>query len=410
VAQQLLINARILDTHREVVEENGWVRTKDDNIVQVGSGNAVRQSDDEVIDCAGATLIPGLIDAHAHMGLPELPHLVESLPTAVYAARVFEVMKSALECGFTTVRDAGFTDASFKRAQELGMVPGPRMLVSNGALSVTGGHSDMRMHHEFRPQGLGNGLYWPGVVVDGVSQVRWGAREVLRRGADQIKIMAGGGCASHQDYIDDVHFSAEEIAAAVWEARGRQTYVLAHCYTPESIINAVDNGVRSIEHGNLLDEESAQRIVEKSAYYVPTLLVYERLSSHARDRLSADQLSKVEYVLKHGYDAIKIAMDAGVYIGFGTDASSPPAHEARMLGFELHARVQGAMGTLVSATKVNAELMGLGHRLGKIDVGYAADLVLINGNVEENIGLLQDPKNILLVIGDGRVAVDRVNA
>lgn len=402
-----LIHANLVDTISKDVREDSWIRIEDGVIRSLGQGSFSAEDDEEVIDCSGLTVMPGLIDAHAHMGIVRLGSELPKIPRAVYAALVFKEMKDTLEAGFTTVRDAGFTDASFKYAVEQGLVPGPRMLVSNGALSITGGHSDRRDREDSRPQMMTDGLYWPGMIADGVAEVRRATREVLRRGADQVKIMAAGGVeGSGQDDVEDDQYSAEEIAAIVGEARSRNTYVMAHCNSPRSILNSARNGVLSIEHGNFLNEEAADYLAEHDIPMVPTIMNYQRLASHARDHLPAKQVAKVDRVVASASNALKIAHDRGVRIGLGTDAIAGN-QPFKGVELEIQATVQGTMGAIVAATKTNAEILRLDTKIGRIATGYQADLLILDGDPIADIALFQDRSRILVVMKGGEIAVDR---
>ncbi len=233
-----------------------------------------------IIDLGGRTLMPGLIDAHVHVIATslDLGRLGEE-PATLTAARARPILQAMLARGFTTVRDAAGADWGLALAVEQGLIDGPRLFFSGRALSQTGGHGD------FRPRS------WDGVdtcaccstaagfavVVDGVAAVQRAAREELRRGASQIKIMASGGVASPSDPVWNLQFSDDEIRAAVWEAKSWQTYVMAHAYTPEAIARCVRLGVRSIEHGNLIDAETAALMAAEDAFLVPTLVTYEAL-------------------------------------------------------------------------------------------------------------------------------------
>lgn len=402
----LIVNASLVDTDHGDVVERAWLRIREDGVIaDVGSEAPPSSTGEGIVDAEGRFVMPGLIDAHTHMGCPVSPHDVPLLPRAVYAAKVFDEMKATLLAGFTSIRDAGFTDVSFKQAAEQGLVEAPRMTVSNGPLSITGGHSDMRSRIDRKPQEPTDGLYWPGVLVDGVEEVRRGAREVLRSGADHLKIMAGGGCVSTQDDVTDTQFSLEEIRAAVWEAQCRHKYVLAHCYTPEAILNAAEAGVRTVEHGNLLNEAAAEAMASRGMFLVPTMTIYETHISHGQDALSAEQLDKVQRVLASAYDALAVAVDLGVEIGSGSDACSPPSQARKALELEFQARVQGAAGALRSATVVNAEIMERAD-LGRLDAGCRADLLMVEVNPLEDIASLQRKENIAMIMLDGAVMLD----
>lgn len=402
-----LTHATLIDGNAEAPLEDAWVRIEDQHIVEVGSGPAAT-GDARVLDCAGRSVLPGLIDAHAHLGATDYLTKLTSGSRAEYAASVFAEQRSTLAQGFTTVRDAGHTDAGFRRAVENGLVPGPRMLVSNGPLTQTGGHADLRPTEARDPQVAFDGLVWPGVVADGVEQVRWAAREVLRAGADQVKVMASGGCASHGDEVTDTQFTPEELAAIVYEARARGRGVMAHAYNPQAIRNAVLAGVVSIEHGNLLDEESASLMAESGTFLVPTIATFELLAGGGLEMgMTEVQVRQVNDVLALAYSSLALAMDAGVQIGSGSDVLGRYQHR-KALALELQAKVMGPMGAIRAATATNARVIGRGEDLGSIAPGYVADLLVVDGTPADDITCLQRPEAIHAVFQSGRLAVDRL--
>jgi imidazolonepropionase-like amidohydrolase len=401
-----LVHATLIDgTGRDPVPDS-WVRVEDGRITATGTG-ATTCGDAEVLDCAGRTVLPGLIDAHAHLGAVDYLDRLLDGPRAVYAAKVFEEIESTLRQGFTTIRDAGYTDAGFARAISTGQVAGPRLLVSNGPLSQTGGHSDLRRGHDREPAVMFDGLVWTGVVADGVERVRWAAREVLRAGAHQVKVMASGGCASHGDDVTDTQYTREELAAIVQEAAARGRYVIAHAYNPEAITNAVEAGVRSIEHGNLVDEKSAALMAERGTFLVPTIATFQLLSVDGLEMgMTPEQVDQIDTVLASAFTSLRIALDAGVRIGSGSDVLG--RHQPRKaLELELQARVLGPLEAIRSATSVNAEIIGRGDDLGAVRPGFVADLLVVDGSPAEDITVLQDTDAIHAVLQAGRVTVDR---
>jgi imidazolonepropionase-like amidohydrolase len=401
-----LLHASLIDgTGRDPVPDS-WLRIADGLVTGVGTG-PVATGGADVVDCAGRTVLPGLIDAHTHLAATDYLDRLRDVPRPVHAAQVFAELASTLRQGFTTVRDAGFTDAGFRTAVERGLVPGPRLLVSNGPLTQTGGHADLRRGHERDPAEVFDGVVWSGVVADGVDRVRWAAREVLRAGADQVKVMAGGGCASHGDEVTDTQFTHDEIAAAVQEAAARGRYVLAHAYNPDSIATAVRAGVRSVEHGNLLDEATAALMAEHGTYLVPTIATYRLLSRDGADMgMTPEQVAKIDTVLAAADTSLRIAMAAGVRIGSGSDVLG--RHQPRKaLELELQAAVMGPLAAIRAATAVNAELIGRGDDLGVLAPGRVADLLLVDGDPAEDIAVLRRPGAVHAVLQGGRITVDQ---
>jgi imidazolonepropionase-like amidohydrolase len=358
----------------------------------------------EVIDCDGRTVIPGLIDAHVHVCAVEVDLAAQrrKYPASLLAYAAGKMIRQALDQGFTTVRDAGGADWGMKQAVDLGLIPGPRMFVSGHPLSQTGGHGDSRSRAENH---AGCGCAEIGMVpniADGVDEVRRAVRTELRRGADAIKVMAGGGVASPADQLESSQYQPDELSAAVAEAEAAGTYVLAHAYTPAAIRNAVQAGVRSIEHGNFLDEETAALMAAKGTFLVPTFVTYEKLHEQGRERgLTAVELTKLDRVLGSGLDGLRRARAAGVRIGSGSDLLGPLArHKARELAIK--ASVLGAHETLIATTRTNAELLGIAAETGTIEPGKRADLLVVDGDPLADIALLQDPDNLKAIVQAGQ--------
>ncbi len=361
----------------------------------------------EVVEVAGRTLMPGLIDAHFHAiaADPDIAKLA-SMPRSLMHQFARRFLEAALMRGFTTVRDAGGADYGLAMAIERGLIRGPRLFYAGRALTQTGGHGDFRTLEDetalFCPCcQAGSGLER---IADGVAEVRRAAREELRRGATQIKIMASGGVASPRDPIWNLQYSEEEIRAIVWEAESWRTYVMAHAYTPEAIRRSVAFGVRSIEHGNLIDAETAQFCAEQGAYVVPTLATYEAIG-----RFGAEQgfpevsLQKLKVVADAGLDSLEILKGAGVKMGLGTDLLGE-MHAHQSSEFTIRAQVLPPHEILMSATSVNAEIMNRSEQLGRVAPGALADLIVVEGNPLEDVALLDGQgEHIPLVMKDGAI-------
>ena len=298
--------------------------------------------------------------------------------------------------GFTTVRDAAGADYGVQLAIDRGFLRGPRLFIAGAPISQTGGHADSRSRgvKEFMCSCAGLGLF--PAIADGVSEVRRAVREQLRNGANQIKIMAGGGVASPSDPIDGTQYSLEEITAACEEAFAANTYVMAHAYSPRSITRAVQCGVRSIEHGNLLDEPAAKVMKAHGAYLVPTLATYAMLAEEGK-RLgwSDEMLGKLDRVKDAGTRAIAIAKAEGIPIAFGTDLLGA-MHKQQSIEWRLRAGVQSAVEILQSATSVAAKLLNQEGKLGVIAPGAHADLVVVDGDPTADITLLCDPEKAIV--------------
>jgi len=411
MTQTLLRNAGLLDLDSESVLAGHSVLVEDDRIVEVAEGE-ITAPEAQKVDLGGRTLMPGLIDAHVHavittMNLGEMFKRPASL-VAIEAAKILEGM---LQRGFTTVRDAGGADAGLARAVESGLVAGPRIFYSGRTLSQTGGHGDFSAHDN-EPTLCACRIYSNGFshVADGVSAVRKAAREELRRGASQVKIMASGGVASPSDPIWNLQYSLEEMRAIVEEAAGWRTYALAHAYTPEAISRAIDAGVRTIEHGNLIDAPTAGRMHKAGAFLVPTLVTYFAIEEMGQKLgFPAKSLKKVTDVLDAGLASLEIASAADVPIGFGTDLLGE-THDQQSREFSIRARVQSPAEILRSATLVNAEILQRSGELGVIAPGALADILVVDGNPLEDIAILEGQgKNLPLIMKGGEIFSNRLS-
>jgi imidazolonepropionase-like amidohydrolase len=353
----------------------------------------------QIVDARGGTVVPGLIDAHFHAyaaGLDTL--LIHAAPLSYVALVGARRLRAALRRGFTTVRDVAGGDAGLARAIEEGVIQAPRYLYTGPALSQTGGHGDPR------PGDLdlcACGAHMT-EVVDGVDDLRRATRDRLRRGAHAIKVMTSGGVVSPTDPIRPPQYSAEEIRAVTEEAARRGSYVAAHAYSPEAIAHSVRNGIRSIEHGNLLDAPTAQLMADHGAFLVPTLAAYDAMDRRGAELgLAPVSQAKNREVLDAGRTAIELARAAGVPIGFGSDLMGP-LEDDQLQGLRLQVEIEGPLETLRSATTVNAKLLGR-KDLGRVAVGACADLVVFTGNPFEDPSVLWAGEDRRTVIRDGRV-------
>jgi imidazolonepropionase-like amidohydrolase len=399
----LLQNATLINGTGAEPRPGVSVLVEDGRIARIAPAGALTKPPDaEVIECSGRFVLPGLTDAHVHFGATEADGRA-TRPLAAYALKVAAFIEETLDQGFTTVRDAGGLDPAWAQVVAKGLLRGPRILPSGAFLSQTGGHGDWRAPHQDTIESGIGGLVAGFVICDGPEEVRKAARDQLRRGATQIKVMASGGAASPTDPIDATQFTVEELRAAVDEARVRDTYVLAHAYHPKSIANCLEAGVQSIEHGNLLDEATARRMASEGAFLVPTLITYEVLSERGEVLgMAKSNVEKIRYVGASGEESVRIAMEVGVRIGSGSDLLGEPMREkAREL--VLQARVMGAMGAIVAATKTNAELFGMADRIGTVEERKQADLIVVDGDPLADIGVLADALRVRVVVKEGEV-------
>ena len=402
----LLTNAFLVDCTGSEPSERASVVVEGERVSAVRSGGPPSKGGyDRVIDCAGMTLLPGLTDAHVHIGAVEVNILDQhrEYPSNLVALMMARNLEDTLQSGFTTVRDAGGTDWSFKAAIERGIVDGPRLLISDRPLSQTGGHGDWRRATETQPPEI----FCPtagmrSVVCDGADEVRRAAREQLRLGADQIKVMASGGAMSPADELAATQYAREELRAAVGVAEAARTYVMAHAYNDESVRNCLEAGVRCIEHGNLIDEETAHLIAQAGAYLVPTLVTYEALSEEGKSHgVPANVIRKIDEAREVGIRALRYAHEAGVSIASGSDLLGP-LQDRKARELEIKTEVMSPMESLLSATKTNASLFGMEEEIGTIEEGKLADLLVVDGNPLEDIAVLQDKGNLKLIMKGGR--------
>jgi len=351
--------------------------------------------------------MPGLTDAHVHIGAVDVNILDQHRehPSNLVALMMAGILEDTLQQGFTTVRDAGGTDWSFKAAVERGVVQGPRLLISDKPLSQTGGHGDWRRRSETQaPEIFCPTAGMRSVVCDGADAVRAAAREQLRLGADQIKVMASGGAMSPADELAATQYQIEELRAAVEVAEAARTYVMAHAYNDGSVRNCLRAGVRSIEHGNLIDEETARMIAESGAYLVPTLVTYEALSEEGESfGVPGDVIRKIDEARELGIQALRHAYEAGVRIASGSDLLGP-LQDRKARELEIKTSVMSPMEALISATRTNAELFGMQHEIGTVEEGKLADLLVVKGNPLEDIAMLQDKANLKLIMKGGGIA------
>lgn len=357
------------------------------------------------VDVGGRTLLPGLIDAHVHVFAVNLvASRNESMPLTEMTARAVPRIRAMLDRGFTTVRDVAGGDVGIRDGVAGGFITGPRLFVGGPGLTQTGGHGDHRRRTDGRREVdyNANAFVFFSRLVDGADEMRRVVRDELRKGADHIKVMASGGVGSPSDAIENVQFSAEELGVAVTEARARGKYVCAHTYTSEAIRHAVAAGVRTVEHANLIDAETAAFVSERGAYVVPTLVCYEETAKHGtRLGLSPYVMEKLDLVNRAGIAMLATCTKAGVRMGFGTDLMGEMEY-AQSDEFAIRGRVQRPVDVLRSATSVNAEILQQEGRLGVVAPGALADLVVCEGDPTRDVALLADPaRNLRLVMKDG---------
>lgn len=407
--RQVVRNARLFDSLAGDFRPGTTIVIEGDRIAAVTQEPIVVDDAARTIDAGGRAVLPGLIDAHVHVVATS--HDLAGLalqPASLVTAQSSHLMAAMLRRGFTTVRDAAGADHGLRSAVERGLFEGPRLFIAGQPISQTGGHADMR------PQGVRGEMYCAcaglgliGAIADGVGEVRRAVREQVRQGANHIKIMAGGGVSSPTDPIDGTQFSVEELRAAVEEAEAANLYALAHAYSPRAVSRAVQAGVRSIEHGNLIDEATVRLMKRHGTYYVPTLATYAALAEEgARLGWSPAMLEKLQHVADRGLAAVRLARAEGVPIVFGTDLLGH-MHGRQNTEFALRAPAVPAVELLQSATIVAARLMGQERHVGALVPGAFADLLVVDGDPLESLAMLAEPEaGIRLLMQAGRLVRD----
>jgi imidazolonepropionase-like amidohydrolase len=400
----LFINAHlVLDGLTELTRScNVLVR---DNCIQSVSTAPIDCRDARVIDVGGRTLMPGLIDAHAHItGLSLSPKNITYSASDITAAAVNYLRQSLLD-GFTTIREAGGADYSIARLLAQEGIASPRLFYSGRALTQTGGGADFRTPYEVTdPCGHVSPFSVMSVIADGVDEVRKAAREELRRGASQIKLFASGGVVfPSEGHATQYEYSEAELSAAVEEAAARSTYVMAHVYTDAGIRRCLEAGVRSIEHANFAREETVAMMAEAGAFYDPTFIsLAQRVETASEMQLPPSIVSNLERTIASGRQVYGWAMKHKVPIAFGTDLWGLEARESQLREFAMRMELDSAAEIIRSATATNAALLMQKDKLGSIAPGAYADLLVVEGDPLTDLQVMLDPKNNLkLIMKDG---------
>jgi imidazolonepropionase-like amidohydrolase len=387
----LFTGGRFLDPRQDALRDGIEVLVEG-NVVKEVSDRPIAAPGAQRIDIGNRTLMPGLIDAHIHIVLTEVNlQLLSDVPLTLLSAKGSVAMRAMLERGFTTLRDTGGADWGIKAAVEQGLFVGPRLFIAGQPLSQTGGHGDFRKRTQTQfACACCSGLSWAARIADGVPEVVKATRDELRKGADHIKIMVSGGVASQADPLESLQYRTDEIEAAVDEATRWGSYVCAHAYSAKAIERAVRAGVRTIEHGNLIDTATAQLMAERGAYLVPTLVAYDALKRRGPDYgLSSYSLAKNELVLEAGLRSLETCRAAGVKMGFGSDLLGQLQND-HCNEFTLRAAVMSPQEIIRSATLVGAEIVRQPGRLGEIVPGAFADLLVVDGDPYRDLGVFRN--------------------
>ncbi|PYV52740.1 MAG: Xaa-Pro dipeptidase [Acidobacteria bacterium] len=385
---------KLLDVKTGKIETNQAIVIEGDKIVSVGPASAVQSSaDDNTIELPNASLLPGLIDAHTHLTFN--PHFgYDSLGISVPREALIGAHNAriTLEAGITTVRNVGadgYADVALRDAINAGDVPGPHMLVSGPPLGITGGHCDNDLlPFEFHAT--------EGGVADGVEQVQHKVREVIKYGADLIKVCATGGVLSRGDDPNASQYTLEEMKAIVADAHRLGRKVAAHAHGAQGVIWASEAGVDSVEHGHLMNDAAVATLKKNGTYLVPTLYLVDWQREHAHEANLPDYAKKkMEMVSQTGKANAKKAFEAGVKIGMGTDAAVYPhglnAHELAVyvsLGMSPLQAIQ-------TATINDADLLGWSDKIGTLQPGKWADIIAVDRDPLQDITSLQHVKFVM---------------
>ncbi len=402
-----IIGTRLIDGTGKTPVDEAEIILNGKTIQAIGKGLDIPK-DAEVIDAEGKTMMPGLIDSHVHIcsnGDPSLMTMLNYRPGLIQLFGYNNGVKD-LEAGFTTIRDMGAPSGyglALRDAINMGLVKGPRILASGKIISMTGGHADFHLHSGVSYEEMSR-------IADGVADCRKASREQLKNGADFIKICTSGGVMSPTDPVDTPQFTVDEIEAIVYEAACVGRSVASHAHGATGIKNAIKAGVKTIEHGSLIDEEAMKMMIEKEAFLIPTLVAGWNIVEHGLaggiPKYAVDKAHEIaDEVRKNALKAFK----TGVKVASGTDAGTPFNRHGNNAQEIIHLVEAGfkPMEAIMAATKVGSEAIGLCDMIGTLEKGKLADLILVDGDPLKDIKVLGDVSNIKLVMKDGVVQINR---
>jgi imidazolonepropionase-like amidohydrolase len=403
----LFTNARVFDGHSPECAEGMSVRVADGLIQEISAGRLAAK-DARVIDLGGHTLMPGLIDAHMHANASHVNvQRIEEVGEPYRTAHGVRMLGHALDCGFTTLRDVGGGDHSLALAISEGLIRAPRYFYAGKALSMTGGHADMRRAFErpdYRASCACSVFNSFARIADGVDECIRATRDELRQGAHCIKIMGSGGVASPTDPLWMNQYREDEIRAIVNECTERRTYVAAHCHPASAVRRCVEFGVRSIEHGTVIDAETARFVAARGAFIVPTLVtIFALVELGEKLGFPPESLAKARDVYGRAIEGLQHMKDAGVKVGYGTDLLGE-TYTRQCREFTIRSEVFSPLELLRQATSINAELMMMEGRLGCVKPGAHADLIVVDGDPLKDISLLaQDGRKLTHIVRAGEL-------
>lgn len=396
-------NCHWLDTERMEMRPDATITIEDGRIAAIGPADSTPS--DRVIDARGQFVIPGLIDSHVHFRLATMDfRKLASWSEVEYGIAMARLSRETLHRGFTTVRDLGGDVEGLIRAIRAGMAEGPHIVRAGRMLTQTGGHGDAEGGPRPVPQCACEMRHTAfGIVSDGVDAVRKAARHNLRDGSDFLKVHVSGGVATPSDPLESIQYTKDEIAAVCQEARNRHTYVAAHAYSPESIRLAVENGVFTIEHGNMIDAQAATIAAKHNAVLVPTLATYEAMEEvGAQLGLPLTNRQKNRKVYEAGIGSIEVARKAGLTLGFGTDLIGE-TQSRQNREFSIRAAVETPAQILHAMYVIGARLCRMEGEIGTLKPGAIADLVICRANPLDDIRVLAEPAAFSHILKSGRV-------
>ncbi len=401
----LIHNGTLIDGNGDKPIDNAVVLIKDNKILECGSENSIQLPEGEIkrVNAQGGFILPGFIDCHVHMMWNGF-HYEDSLftPVSTYFYNAAEYLRLTLDAGVTTVRDAGMADYGVKMAVENGLIVGPRLQISVMPLSITGGHFDMALKSGQVVKTNYPGL--PDAVCDGTEEVRKRVREVLRAGADWVKVMVTGGVISANDSPEHPQFTLDELKIMVEEASYRDLKVMAHAHGAQGVKNALNVGITSIEHGTYLDQECIDLLVENDAWLIPTQLAHwVNLELLKAGKLPDFSQEDARTVAMNSHKNMEKAYQAGVKMVMGTDSGiAPHGQNLRELGF-LNDIGMKPMEAIQAGTKKAAEFLQMEDKIGTIEKGKLADVVISKTNPLKDIHTLGNPENIAMVMKEGKI-------
>lgn len=415
----LLRQVRLFDGKSASLQSGVQVLIEGSKIASIDTTNSTPPSDATVIDCGDRVLMPGLIDMHWHTLFAAVPIAIATTgdPGSVFTASTAEAERTLLR-GFTTVRDVGGPVFTFKQAIDNGTIPGPRIYPSGAMITTSGGHGDLRMLSEIPRNPAQLSIIettGAAMIADGVGELKRRVREQLLQGASQIKLVGGGGVSSPRSPLDMTTFSEEDLRAAIGVVQDWNTYVTVHAYTPRTVQRAITAGAACIEHAHLMDEETAMMMADKGIW----LSIQPFLTAEDSVPLTGPSLERMKQVFAATPVAYDLARKHKIKTAWGSDMLFSPQITARQSIMLTHlSRWYTNAEILQMATSTNAELLALSGprnpydgKLGVLEAGAFADMLVIDGNPLDNIDLIGDPaKNLAVIMKDGKIYKNTLNS